>query len=641
MKTFKQFIQPTDALVAEGMYDDLKHAVGNALETGAKKTVEFKKNAGSFVKGVMGDAESIPGKVAATAWELLDPTGISSWDDTAEALLHYRSNPSTLNFALYLLNLVNCIPNIPLFVSVGATAAGAVGGAGIGAIPGAVASAGSEVGVAAARGGIKFLIKSAEKHPDKVIKAAEEISKLVSRSPAAVEAATKVTKELGATSDELAALEKSIGKSTGVELKAGTPSPKGMDYKDYKALSAEDKAKIDGGFAKKAADETTKLAKEIDNDPIFKKLVDDQKLYRSQEGNADYGIENTLKYIVAKSDDKLIGQSLDSIAIKNGTTKEKVIDAIKAAHPSIKFPEAPTPTTATKALKGLEDLGEIGAKTGEKEVTTIAKTAEKEAAVATKTAEKGAEAAGDVADAGKKFSTGTKVAARLATGATAKAWMYKQAAARLAANILNPLKQKADQLFKPEAGGSTALGTAGASPEEVVDFTTSDGKKIKTTKQSLKDIGLVPLQAPEPTVYTYGGKVLTPAQAAALGSFATPARYNSQTKKWEEIKNVIRPGQQIMNPDGSSPEEVNATSVVPYDKESKFNELEGAPEIGAKDKEQSLRTGRIVTQNIPQGATEKNPLGREGMSASEYTKPDKFNNPPMTFDDIFKSIFGP
>lgn len=55
-----------------------------------------------------------------------------------------------------------------------------------------------------------------------------------------------------------------------------------------------------------------------------------------------------------------------------------------------------------------------------------------------------------------------------------------------------------------------------------------------------------------------------------------------------------------------------------------------------------IKPGRIVFQNIPQGATEENPLGREGMPESEYTKPDRFNNPPPTdFDSIFKSIFGP
>lgn len=51
-----------------------------------------------------------------------------------------------------------------------------------------------------------------------------------------------------------------------------------------------------------------------------------------------------------------------------------------------------------------------------------------------------------------------------------------------------------------------------------------------------------------------------------------------------------------------------------------------------------IKPHRIVFQNIPQGATKENPLGREGMTETEYTKPDNFNR---DFDEIFKSIFGP
>jgi len=52
------------------------------------------------------------------------------------------------------------------------------------------------------------------------------------------------------------------------------------------------------------------------------------------------------------------------------------------------------------------------------------------------------------------------------------------------------------------------------------------------------------------------------------------------------------------------------------------------------------KTHRIVFQNIPQGATKSNPFGREGQTEAELRKPDRFNNPPKTFEDIFKPLIG-
>lgn len=81
--------------------------------------------------------------------------------------------------------------------------------------------------------------------------------------------------------------------------------------------------------------------------------------------------------------------------------------------------------------------------------------------------------------------------------------------------------------------------------------------------------GVTPIETPMPMTYTFGGRALTPAQAAALGPFATPAM-------------------------GSQP-------------------------------------GQMIPQNVPQGATPQQPFGREGMAPQEYMRPDRFNNPPTGF----------
>lgn len=637
MKTFKQYTYKNNIL-SEG----IKDTIASGVETAAKKTLEFKRSAGAGIKGIMGDAETIPGQVTATIWELIDPSGIASYDDAAEAFLIYRKNPTTFNWVLYLLNAFNCIPNIPLIVSAGAMAAGAAG-FGVGAAPGAAASAISLAGGIMARGSVKALIKGAKKHPDKVIKAAETLTEYAKKSPEIVEILHKMTREFGGSADDIAKLERTMGPAPGIKLEpSATTKPKELSFSEYSKLSPAEKAKADSAFAKSAASTVEELTKKIKDEPVFKELVDKQKWYRSQEGKTDFGVPDTLKWIVSKSDDKEIAQALDTIAVKNGTTRDNVIDAIKAAYPDVKFPKVETPSV-TKAAKEVEAV--VGAADGV--AATTAKSADDITAATTKiddTTAAAAKTVDDTTSAASKMddikNLGKGLLTLLATKKSTAIAAAAQIGFRLAANILNLGKAQWDQIFAGAA--NTPFGAAGASPDETVEYTTSDGRKVTTTKQALKDVGLTPLQAPEPTVYTFGGKVLTPAQAAALGSFATPTRFNSQTQKWEEIKNIVRPGQQIMNPDGSTPDEVNATPAVPYDKNSRFNEIGDTPEIGARGEEQSLKTGRIVTQNIPQGATAKNPLGREGMTAGEYTKPDKFNNPPtVTFDDIIKSIFGP
>lgn len=632
MKTFKQHVNKSNIL-AEGIYDTVKSGLtSDDMTRRSEALVDYKRNqAGAAMRGVMGDGKTMVGQVGGLLWELIDPTGISSYDDAAEALIHYRKEPTAFNWGIYLLNLFNCIPNIPLIASATATAVGAAG-AGVGAVPGAVATGVTALGGVAAKGSVKAAIKFGKKHPEKVIKAVEALTEYSKKYPVVVETLHKLTKEFGGTADEVAKLEKSIGPAPGIKIE-GTPSPKGISFDEYKKLSSAEKAKVDAGFAKAATEATTELSKKIKDEPVFKELVDKQKWYRSQEGKSDYGVPDTLKWIVSKSDDKEIAQALDTIAVKNGTTRENVLKAIQDAHPDIKF-SAPAPVTPAAAVKGLEDLGKIGAKTSDG-IASATKASDEAIDTATDAAKIG----DDVAKTGgSKIKDATGVAWQLAKivvkGKFVVGWEAVQILSRLAANVINPLKQYFDVNSK---GGAGAFGAMGAGPGEEVEYTTSDGRKIKTTKQALQDAGLAPLQSPSPTIYTFGGKVLTPAQAAALGTFATPARYNYQTQKWEEVKNVIQPGQQIKDGQIVQQPPVQATQVIPADQDSRFNEL-GTPTLSGPS---TMKPGRIVFQNIPQGATQKNPLGREGMSETEYTKKDKFNNPPTTFEDIFKTVFGP
>lgn len=135
------------------------------------------------------------------------------------------------------------------------------------------------------------------------------------------------------------------------------------------------------------------------------------------------------------------------------------------------------------------------------------------------------------------------------------------------------------------AKGQTGGGAEGGDPnapqtepgEEVVTYTDpKTGKQIQTTRQALQDAGIAPLEPPQQPVYSFRGRTLTPAQAAALGQFATP-----------RVPGL--PGQR------------------------------GTP-------------GTLMPQNIPQGATQQNPFGREGMAPQQFMKPDNFNNPPNFFN---------
>lgn len=131
-----------------------------------------------------------------------------------------------------------------------------------------------------------------------------------------------------------------------------------------------------------------------------------------------------------------------------------------------------------------------------------------------------------------------------------------------------------------QKGQTGSTGPITAPGEEVVTYTDpKTGKQIQTTRQALKDAGIAPLEEPYPSMATpaavpsFMGRQLTPAQAQALGVFATPY---------------------IPGPQG--------------------------------------RPGTVSPQNIPQGATQENPVGREGMAPQDYMRPDRFNNPPNFFN---------
>lgn len=125
------------------------------------------------------------------------------------------------------------------------------------------------------------------------------------------------------------------------------------------------------------------------------------------------------------------------------------------------------------------------------------------------------------------------------------------------------------------AGTGAAAAAGSSNPYEVITVQGPQGP-IQTTRRAAQQAGLTPIedtdigsQQKQQPMYAFGGRLLTPQQAAALGPLAQP---------------VTR---------------------------------------GA--------TGEVVPQNVPQGATQQNPGGREFQSPSQYMRPDNFNNPPTSF----------
>lgn len=131
----------------------------------------------------------------------------------------------------------------------------------------------------------------------------------------------------------------------------------------------------------------------------------------------------------------------------------------------------------------------------------------------------------------------------------------------------------------PGAAGAAATGTAASTSSQgnPYDTVTVQGPRgpIQTTRMAAQQAGLTPIEdtdlgSQQPQVmYSFGGRLLTPAQAAALGPLAQP---------------VVRTGR-----------------------------------------------GEVVPLNVPQGATPQQPMGREGSTPQQYMRPDRFNNPPTSF----------
>jgi len=125
---------------------------------------------------------------------------------------------------------------------------------------------------------------------------------------------------------------------------------------------------------------------------------------------------------------------------------------------------------------------------------------------------------------------------------------------------------------QPTGGTQTAQASVGAQqePQETLTYTDpKTGQQFQGTADEFRSLGILPIQAPQQQSYPFAstGVQLTPAQQQAIGGFS--------------------------------------------------------PRGGTQ------RTGQIVPQNVPQGATQQNPFGREGMSPAEYMTPDNFNNPPV------------
>ena len=70
MNTFKQYIKREEILLSddfkEDLYKNVIDPVSTVLEPVGRKALELKKI--PVIKWLAGDAESIPGKIAATAW---------------------------------------------------------------------------------------------------------------------------------------------------------------------------------------------------------------------------------------------------------------------------------------------------------------------------------------------------------------------------------------------------------------------------------------------------------------------------------------------------------------------------------------------------------------------------------------------
>jgi len=183
--------------------------------------------------------------------------------------------------------------------------------------------------------------------------------------------------------------------------------------------------------------------------------------------------------------------------------------------------------------------------------------------------------------------------------------------------------------------------------------------------------------------YFFLGRELTPQQVSRLGPYAKPYMFNPEKKQYAPV--AINPqtnqyefvpqaaadtGQQQAQTSGT--QQTQQQAQQPAIQSVSSSELQGqtlgggqpasqgAPEFSAPQRNMGggvvgggVQMAQRAAETKPgperrfvdleQGHTEKNPMGRASMTAAEYTKPDNFNKPMATSEDlfnIFKSAFG-
>lgn len=452
-------------------------ADGAPILTGAAERLLKKKQewqpeteVGKTAKGLLtGDAGKgeYARKGLYTVWELIDPTGISSYDDCAEALLRWRQEPTKWNEFLYWLNLFACIPNIGLAIAVGTAVTG------IGAIAGSIVGA----GWGAAKGGVKLIIKNAAKNPKAVEQAAPGVIKIMKSTPGGPEAADKITRELGGDVEQLDKVRKTFGEGTGVTL-TGTPKPKELTGAEYMKLSPEEKAKYHGA-AFKASENFSKLNASDD----FKTMVNNQIYYIGEKIARDKAagktvkdltdqekFETALKFIVKNVDDREVAGFLEKIQKATGLTPPQVAETIKQGYPHIKF----DPTSLPKAMDAIEDVAKATKETSKVTDNPAMKAAKKHAEItaAAKTVEELPKAAKQASGVWTLFRWGfiafkgvKGVAKPLLKGAvTGAAFLGQssiQAGLRLAGNSEKAGAQIYYDHIKPAVNNAVASGALG------------------------------------------------------------------------------------------------------------------------------------------------------------------------------------
>jgi len=153
--------------------------------------------------------------------------------------------------------------------------------------------------------------------------------------------------------------------------------------------------------------------------------------------------------------------------------------------------------------------------------------------------------------------------------------------------------------------------------------------------------------------YFFGNRELTPSQASRLGPYATPMKYNKDTKQFQSV---------VYNPEtddydfesvetfsggeegqGNSDQGQGGGGNAPIgggDSSQEKEQQEKEEPEKKQEKEQAAIPPKQSFPDLPQGYTEKNPAGRRTMKKDEYQKKDNFNKPMSTWQEILKSTTG-